>query len=419
MSIKFLPNKSTNRRGIKINASILLFGITILISCNFNGNKKNQETAERQPIEFPAPLPFNNAESLRIAKACNNWYDSTLGSIGLNGGILIAQNGTILYEKYNGTGHLPGKDSINANTPFHIASVSKTFTAMGILLLKQEGKLQLEDELSKYFPSFNYPGVTIRTLLNHRSGLPNYIYFMESLGWDKNQMVTNEDVLQYLITKKPAIQNIATPNTHFSYCNTNYALLALLIEKISKKKYAAFLKDNFFIPLGMKNSFVFDLSMSKDVSPSYNWKNDVMVFNFLDNVYGDKNIYTTPRDLLQWERLLNSNLIFNKETLAEAYSPYSIEKTGTKNYGLGWRMTIFPNGKKLIYHNGWWHGNNAVFIRMLDENACIIVMGNKFNRGLYKARQLCSLFGSYSVAPDEEEAAAAKSSEKQDFHQLK
>ncbi len=391
---------------------LFIFGITVFISCNFIGNNDKTKDSNKLLIDLPAPLPASKADSLRIALACSEWYDSSLGKIGLNGGMLVAQNGSILFEKYNGTGHLPGKDSITANTPFHIASVSKTFTAMAILKLKQEGKLQLEDEYAKYFPSFNYPGVTIRTLLNHRSGLPNYIYFMENLGWDKSQQVTNEDVLQFLITRKSEIPNIAPPNTHFSYCNTNYALLALLIEKISNKKYPDYIKDYFFTPLGMKNSFVFDMSMSKKVNPSYNWKNNIMVFNFLDDVYGDKNIYTTPRDLLLWERLLQSNLIFSKETLAEAYSPYSNEKNGNRNYGLGWRMTFFPNGKKIIYHNGWWHGNNAVFIRMPDENACIIVMGNKFNRGLYKARQLCTLFGAYSTEPDEEETESAKPMEK-------
>jgi CubicO group peptidase (beta-lactamase class C family) len=117
--------------------------------------------------------------------------------------------------------------------------------------------------------------------------------------------------------------------------------------------------------------------------PSYNWRGQPETFNFLDQVYGDKNIYTTARDLLIWDRALASGLIFNEETLNEAYAPYSNEKPGLRNYGLGWRMNIFPDGNKIIYHNGWWHG-----------------------------KVLTSLFGNYYVPVEEEENITAKDSVK-------
>jgi CubicO group peptidase (beta-lactamase class C family) len=394
--------------------TILAIGIS---SCNSSDQNKTNTSSKDSIalITLPEPLPVAKEEALRIAQACQRWYDSTLLLKGFNGGIIVAKNGTIVFEKYSGTGHLPGSDVINATTPFHIASVSKTFTAMAVLKLWQEGKLSIDDELSKYIPSFNYPGVTVRTLLNHRSGIPNYTYFMENLGWDKTKFVTNEDVLNYLITKKASIENIAPPNTKFSYCNTNYALLALLIEKISGKKYADYLLQNFFIPLQMKNSFVFALADSNRVIPSYDWKARLMPFNFLDAVHGDKNIYTTPQDLLLWDRALLSNKIFTPETLAQTYAPYSNEKAGTKNYGLGWRMNIYPTGKKIVYHNGWWHGNNAAFIRLLQDSATIIVLGNKFTRAIYDARALSNIFGEYFTPEDEEENETNKNTDSLSF----
>jgi CubicO group peptidase (beta-lactamase class C family) len=293
-----------------------------------------------------------------------------------------------------------------------IASISKTFTAMAVLKLWQDGKLNIEDEFSKYFPAFNYPGITVRCLLNHRSGLPNYNYFMETLGWDKSSFVSNKDVLNYLITRKADLPDVLTPNTHFSYCNTNYALLALLIEKISGLSYAAYLNRTFFAPLQMKNSFVFSLADTANTIPSYNWRGAPEAYNFLDQVYGDKNVCTTPRDLLIWDRALSSDLIFTAETLAQAYAPYSNEKPGLRNYGLGWRMNIFPDGSKIIYHNGWWHGSNAAFIRLLKEKATIIVIGNKFTRAIYYAKVLTSLFGNYYLPVEEEESFTAKDSVK-------
>jgi CubicO group peptidase (beta-lactamase class C family) len=364
------------------------------------------------PIELPQPQPIAKAEAEKIRKACQLWYDSTLSLKGFNGGVIVAKNGNIVFEKYSGTVHLPGTDIITANTPLHIASVSKTFTAMAVLKLWQDGKLNIDDELSKYITSFNYPGVTIRSLLNHRSGLPNYTYFMDNLTWDKTKTVTNEEVLNFLNANKATLQNLVQPNTHFSYCNTNFALLALVIENVTGKKYPEYMQQTFFAPLQMKNTFVYSNNAdSLKVAPSYDWKERLIHFNFLDGVYGDKNIYTTPQDLLTWDRFLNSKKIFTEETLAQAYTPYSNEKPGIKNYGLGWRMNIYPDGKKMIFHNGWWHGSNACFIRLLKENATIIVIGNKFTRGVYGAKILCNLFGDYYTPEEDEENESAKATD--------
>ncbi len=398
---------------------LLLFLIALPVyllcnsGCNSSPSTKKKITEDSIAIvKLPAPGKISSAENDKIKKACQAWYDSVLSLRGFNGGMIVAKDGNIVFENYSGTGHLPGIDIITDSTPMHIASISKTFTAMAVLKLWQDGKLNIDDEFSKYFPAFNYPGLTIRCLLNHRSGLPNYNYFMETLGWDKTRFVKNEDVLVYLITRKAELQDIAPPCTHFTYCNTNYALLALLIEKVTGLKYADYINRTFLKPLQMKHTYVFSLADTLKAIPSYNWRGTLEAFNFLDQVYGDKNIYTTPRDLLIWDRALRSGLIFKEETLNAAYAPYSNEKPGQHNYGLGWRMNIFPDGNKIIYHNGWWHGSNAAFIRLLKENATIILIGNKFNRLVYHAKVLTSIFGDYYLPVEEEESITSKDSVK-------
>jgi len=378
-------------------------------SCNsVHTDKKIVHKDSSTVLQLPAPGIITASEALRIKTACQLWFDTVLKQRGFNGGILVAKDGNIIFEQYNGTGHLPGSDTITQNTSLHIASISKTFTAMAVLKLWQDGKLQIDDTFSKYFPQFNYPGITIRNLLSHRSGLPNYNYFMEKLGWDESQYAGNEDILNYLITKKDSLTDILPPNTRFSYCNTNFALLALLIEKVSGLTYASYLANTFFKPLQMEHTYIFNLADTLKAVPSYNWRGNPETFNFLDKVYGDKNIYTTPRDLLIWDRALSSNIIFTKETLEQAYAPYSNEKPGIRNYGLGWRMNIFQDGNRIIYHNGWWHGSNATFIRLLKEKATIIVIGNKFTRAVYHAKILCSLFGNYYLPVDDEEPVTVK-----------
>jgi CubicO group peptidase (beta-lactamase class C family) len=390
--------------GTALLSGLFFFSIIILSACQ----STTQPAAARillpgKKIELPKPIPLSTAESMHLQRACQLWFDTVLKPSAFNGGMLVAKGGNIVFEQYRGTNPLGSADSVNAETVFHIASVSKTITAMAILKMTEQGKLHLDDELNHFFPAFNYPGVTIRSLLNHRSGLPNYLYFMEDLKWNETIALKNQDVFNYLVNRKAEIKNIAPPNTHFSYCNTNYALLALLIEKISRLSYPQYLQQNFFEPLQMKHSFVYTPQDSSRASANYDWRGKVIANNYLDYVYGDKNIYTTPRDLFILERALSSNLLLKKETMEEAYQPYSNEKPGIKNYGLGWRMNIYPNGKKVIFHNGWWHGNNASFIRLLDQDATIIVLSNRFNRATYKAYHLINSFENYFEVLEEEE----------------
>jgi CubicO group peptidase (beta-lactamase class C family) len=262
------------------------------------------------------------------------------------------------------------------------------------------GKLSLYDDVKKYFPAFPYDGITIRLLLSHRSGLPNYLYFMDQLGWDKKQKCSNEDVLDYLIKYKPPVTS--NPDTHFTYCNTNYALLGLILEKASGQDYADFLQQQFFTPLQMNDTYVFSNNDSATAMPSYDWRGREEGFAFLDCGFGDKNIYSTPEDLLKWDQAMYNNQIFSQKTLEAAFTPYSNEKPGVRNYGYGWRMNVYPNGKKIIYHNGWWHGNNAVFIRMIQDSVTIIVLGNKYNSAIYQSKKMAEIFDPSSDIQDEQ-----------------
>jgi len=382
--------------------------ILMFCSCGQQSKKADKSASDSLSFTLPKPAPIPDAERTRLYNAVQQWYDTLIDKSGFEGGILVAKSGNIIFEKYRGFTDQRGTDSITNTSAFHIASVTKTFTAMAVLKLVQDGRLSLDDEFSKFFPAFPYPGVTVKNLLNHRSGLPNYVYAMEDLGWDKQKVIQNQDVLDFLISRKSELKNIGRPDTRFSYCNTNYALLALLIEKISGKSFPVFMQEHYFKPLGMHNSFVYTKNDSARAPMSFDWRRNAIPMNFLDEVYGDKNMYSTVRDLLIWDRALREGVIFSKETLQEAYSPYSNEKPGIRNYGLGWRLNVYPDGNKLVYHNGWWHGNNASFIRMIPEDATIIVVGNRFTRAVYKSKYLCSLFN-VKLTDQEEEGDSSKS----------
>jgi CubicO group peptidase (beta-lactamase class C family) len=217
---------------------------------------------------------------------------------------------------------------------------------------------------------------------------------MDRSGWDKRKYLTNADVLQYIIAHKTEVQ-AAPPGRHFEYSNTNFALLALIIEKVSGQSYSDYLSKTFFQPLQMQDTYVFNLSDLPTAMESYKRNGRPYRMEYLDVVYGDKNIFSTVRDLLKWDQALRSNKMFKPITMDSAYMPYSFEKPGKRNYGLGWRMLLIPNGKKLIYHNGWWHGNRTAFVRMIDEGATIISLSNNDYTRVYASKKLCDLFGDY------------------------
>ena len=333
-------------------------------------------------------------EELRVYSSASRQFFDSLFSHGFNGGLVVAHNGVIVYEKYSGFKD-PGKhkDTVNAHTAFHLASVSKTFTAMGILKLWEEGKLDIHDDISKYLAGFP-PGITIKNLLSQRSGLRNYVHFMDQSGWDKRKYLTNADLLQYIIQHRTEVEYVAA-GRHFEYSNTNYAFLALIIEKVSGESYNEFITKTFFQPLHMQDSYVYSILDSATATRSYKLNGRPYPTEYLDMIYGDKNIYSTPEDMLKWDAALRGAVMFKKSTLDSAYTPYSLEKRGKRNYGLGWRMIVFPGGKKLIYHNGWWHGNRTVFIRMMEENATIIALCNNDNKRVYASKKLCDVFGNY------------------------
>ena len=387
----------------KLIIFLLLF---ILFSASFFAIDKYLEkpTESSQKNELGlivAPLELTNTEK-ELFNASDKFYREYLLRTRFNGSMIVSKNGKIVFEAYNGLTQINKGEPIDSATSFHLASVSKTFTGMAILKLWEEKQLQIDDLVTVYLPTFPYADITIRDLLSHRSGLPNYVNVMESLGWDSHQTVSNQEVLDFMI-KNRANLNAGRRNAYFDYCNTNYMLLALVIEKVSKLSYANYLDKTFFKPIGMNHTFVYSPDMQEKVLPSYKFNNQKESFTFLDAVYGDKNIYSTVRDMLKWDIALNEGKLFAKSTLEEAYKGYSYEKKGIKNYGLGWRLYELPSGKKIIYHNGWWHGNNTVFSRIPNDATTIVVLGNKFNRSIYQAKKIIGIYEGYGFQFNEDD----------------
>lgn len=321
------------------------------------------------------------AEARRIIKSLDSFYQKQARA-GFNGSVLVGYKGKVLYERYYGLANREKGLRLGPDNAVQLASTSKTFTGAAILYLHQQKYLNIDDPVAHYLPGFPYPDVTVKMLLNHRSGLPDYIKWMEGRV-PRAVPVSNKKVIQMFGQVKPRLE--FKPNTRFKYSNSNYAVLASIIETVADTNYRDFMKHYIFEPLGMNNTFVFDpargLPANATISYKYKWVREPVMY--ADGVWGDKGIYSTVEDMYRWDQSLYQNKFLSNETLELAYGPCSFEKPGIKNYGLGWRMLCYPNGDKVIYHNGWWHGNNTVFYRFIKDNFTIIMLGNKYNSRIY------------------------------------
>jgi CubicO group peptidase (beta-lactamase class C family) len=323
------------------------------------------------------------AENKELIRRLDSFYKKQ-ASAGFNGSVLIGHKGKILYERYFGFANRERRMELTPESAVQLASVSKTFTAAAILYLHEHKYLDIDERVNKYIPNFPYPDITVKMLLSHRTGLPDYLKWIPLYNKDNNTPVSNDYVLQMFARHKPKLE--FTPNRGFKYSNSNYAVLASIIEKVTEMTYPDFMKRYIFEPLGMYNTFVFQpnegLPDNATISYKYNWVREPVMF--ADGVYGDKGIYSTVQDMYRWDQSFYKQTILSNETIELAYGPCSFEKPGVRNYGLGWRMFCYPNGDKIIYHNGWWHGNNTVFYRYIQDNYTVVILGNKYNNGIYR-----------------------------------
>lgn len=330
-----------------------------------------------------------------IVEVIDRYYEKVWVKGDLWGGLLVAKGDQILYEGYRGYSQNFQQNPINDTVALHVASISKSITAMATMKLVEAGKLNLHEPLTKIFPGFPYPKVTVFTLLTQRSGLPKYEYFIEKIQpkpaeLDK-KFLSNQDILNFLIKYKPELAR--NTDTGFMYCNTNYALLALIIEKVTATPFPEAMQQMVFRPLKMKHTYIFQEKDTLSAAKSF-FQNGPKVYPYdhLDAIYGDKNVYTTPRDLLNFSKALYAKQFLDLDLHNLIFEPYSNERPGVNNYGIGFRMKIFDNGEKLTYHNGWWHGTNSVFAHLLKSNVTIIAIGNKYSQRVYSSMALSGLF---------------------------
>ena len=349
----------------------LILIVIITISCNLSvSSEKNVKLEQKQLIDSAEQLKINKKAEL-IDSFLTDFAKNTL----FNGGALVAYKGNVIYEKVHGFANKKAKTMLTLDTRFQLASVSKQFTSAAIMLLYQDSLLGLDDNITKFIPDFPYKGITIRRLLTHRSGLSNYMYFAETLT-NRKEIIYNNDVVNLMVKHKPNVY--LQPDYKYDYCNTNYALLASVVEKISGISFKEFVQTRIFDIVGMKDSFLFMKGKENPtgkIATGYHYRWTEAYHTYQEGVLGDKGVYSTLSDMYKWDRALYGEELLKKETIQLMFQAGSPDLVKT-NYGFGWRIPMTEKYKGVVFHSGWYRGFNTIIARDLNTENTIILLSN-------------------------------------------
>ncbi len=381
----------------------LFFLLILFLSC---GNITTNDFEGQSSLNPMAPLIYSklSKEQKEMGLKLDTFFSALHKNGIFNGSILVAKAGRIIYRGSYGVLDRKQNIPLTDTSMFQLASVSKVLTATAVLMLHERGALDINEPFISYFPDFPYATVTVKELLSHRSGLANYIYCLNDEICRPDHKMNNTEMYNSYVLKNPT--PYLRPGRRFNYCNTNYALLGLLIEKVSGQPYNVFMKKELFEPLGMRNTAtICDIDLDdKNITRPYDNRWRPVAFDASDYVLGDKSIYSTPYDLFLFSEALYQNKIISPEMQQLAYTAFSKERR-INNYGYGWRMKNFTDpDKKEVYHNGWWHGYRSSFHRRLKDTLTVVILSNKLNSRTYQSHKVFQILDNAAVsdAPDEE-----------------
>ncbi|WP_170845747.1 serine hydrolase domain-containing protein [Parapedobacter composti] len=309
-----------------------------------------------------------------------------------NGAVAVKDQGKLIFRAGFGVGNFETGTPFLPQSQTEIASVSKQFTATAIMLLRDEGKLRLDDDINRYFtPALPYEGITIRQLLTHTSGVPDYEkYFREN--WHTSDLVYNKDIIHFLHVEKPPLQ--FPPGSTYQYSNLGYVLLAEIVEACSGIPLDVFLHQRIFAPHAMSSTGFFvrnTIFRTPGYAPGVVWDSEACQYvrpetqqryayvGYLSGRLGPGRLTSTVDDLLKWDSLLYTDGILPDSSLQEMFSPMVSVPNTPGHYGYGWRV-LPPDGKgREVFHTGAWPGNYTLMKRYIDDKSTIILLNNTYS----------------------------------------
>jgi len=321
-----------------------LFLAIVLVGCN-NSDDSNSTIV-------------NNIDSLMNYSSQNRLF---------NGTVLVSKNNKVIYRNSFGYADFDKNELLVPESSFYLASVSKQFTTMAVMILKERGMLSYDNKLSDYFPDFpDYAdSVTIEHIMTHTSGIPDHF----QLNAYKSGL-NNDDVYDILVKQEDLDFE---PGSKYSYSNGGYVLLSMIVEEVSGQPFHEFMKSNIFSPLEMDNTLVYDLSEPEVTIRAIGYNASGELDDYEIFTTGDGGIYSNVDDLFIWDQALHSYKLVSQETLNEAYQTTILSSGDTSKYGFGWGIN---QEKNWVGHSGGLSGFRTYLRRYLDRGDAFILLTN-------------------------------------------
>jgi len=400
---------------ILLNKMYIYWSIILLLSCaNVFAQDFSKATLPARPTKDSTGA--KQIKMAQLADLVHTLYEENQ----FNGAVLVMEKGQMLFHKAFGWANIEKKDTLKTSTPFRLASVSKQFTAVATMMLYEQGRVGLDDAVQLYLPEFPYRDVTVRHLLNHSSGLPDYF----GIGWHIQKhygnlkIIHNQDLLNYLMIYQPKLEFKSGKRS--SYTNTGYVILALIIERVSKMSYSAFLQKHIFDVAGMEKAFVYNVYGNFDMAHSidtiriksdtifasnnemriettfkiidktrsipkkraYGYENAypypqgmvLLDFHQFDGMVGEKGVCASTEDLVKWDRALRDHKLLKPATWRIMVTPTTDGDYRDWDYGFGWK--VLKKDHDIVYHHGLYRGFRTCLMRSQSEQTLIFVLSS-------------------------------------------
>ncbi|WP_024772833.1 serine hydrolase [Aquimarina macrocephali] len=309
------------------------------------------------------------------------------------GNILVYKNGEVVFKNTSGLRSINPKDSLTLDSQFRLASVSKQFTGMAIMKLKEAGKLDYDQKVNTILPNFPYKNITVKHLLHHTSGLTDYERLID-YNWKpadstKKYILGNDEIIKEIYRVNPGLD--FETGEKWEYSNTGYLFLASIVEKISGQHFSTFLKEQILEPLKMNNTVLYKYQEAADPNmpnrvfgyqTALNQKDlELNDYNIVNDVRGDGGIYSTLEDLMKWNMALSNHTIISKAYLDEAFTPGKLNSGEETNYGFGWFIES-KTEPRIVFHSGGWVGFGTYLYNEVDAKSGLILLTNNSNSNL-------------------------------------
>ena len=332
-------------------------------------------------VALPASLPGQKRDVGNSARV-----DSLMSRLvrpdGPGAAVLVVSKGKVVHARGYGFANVVARTPITTKTTFDLASVSKQFTAMAVMMMVERGKLSYSDPLSRFFPEFPSWArrITVKHLLTHTSGIADYMDAYREQPRTAGNEPTSRDAVA-ILGRIP--DPYFLPGQKFEYSNSGYVVLAQIVEKISGEPFPKFMKKNVFDPLGMTSTIVSDQlrapsrnrAVSYDASWLFGWRYRDADYTPFNRIYGDGNVNTSVEDMYKWDQALYGESLVKQSTLAEAFKPMRLNDGTQTSYGFGWLLLTWHN-RRSLQHGGAWAGFRSNIVRFPSERLTVVILSN-------------------------------------------